>query len=158
MSQTVELGTIEREIHVDASPEVVFEVISTPAHVREWWSDEADFPSEPGGVGWIGFGEDPAALEHRASFTVVDKEPPHRFSFRWCHPEGVPAAQDNSFLVTFELSPSGGGTLLRLTETGFREQGWEVAVLEEQYQEHVKGWNHFVPRLADYAPRAATGR
>ena len=113
MSQTVELGTIEREIHVEASPEVVFEVISKPEHMREWWSDEADFPSTPGGVGWIAFGEDPDDREHRASFTVVDVEPPHRFTFRWCHPEGVPAARDNSLLVTFELSPSGGGTLLR---------------------------------------------
>ena len=26
----MEYGTIEREIHIDASPEIVFEVISTP--------------------------------------------------------------------------------------------------------------------------------
>ena len=43
----------------------------------------------------------------------------------------------NSLLVTFELTARGGGTLLRMTETGFREMGWEVAVLEEQYQDHV---------------------
>ena len=45
---------------------------------------------------------------------------------------------------------SGGGTLLRMTETGFRERGWEVAVLEQQYREHVTGWDHFLPRLAPY--------
>jgi hypothetical protein len=38
-----------------------------------------------------------------------------------------------------------------MTETGFREMGWEVAVLEEQYREHVDGWNHFLSRLVDYA-------
>jgi hypothetical protein len=52
--------------------------------------------------------------------------------------------------VTFELTPSGAGTLLRMTETGFRERGWEVAVLEEQYQQHATGWDHFLPRLAPY--------
>ena len=47
--------------------------------------------------------------------------------------------------------PSGAGTLLRFTETGFREKGWEAAVLEEAYREHVTGWDHFLPRLVTYA-------
>ncbi len=39
-----------------------------------------------------------------------------------------------------------------MTETGFREKGWEVAVLEQQYREHGEGWDYFLPRLAAYAP------
>ena len=39
-----------------------------------------------------------------------------------------------------------------MTETGFREKGWEVAVLEQQYREHGEGWDYFLPRLASYAP------
>jgi hypothetical protein len=39
-----------------------------------------------------------------------------------------------------------------MTETGFREKGWEVAVLEQQYREHGEGWDHFLSRLAAYAP------
>ena len=38
---TMEYGSIELEIHVEASPEVVFEVISSPEHLQEWWPDEA---------------------------------------------------------------------------------------------------------------------
>ena len=34
-----------------------------------------------------------------------------------------------------------------MTETGFREMGWELAVLEEQYREHATGWDRFLPRL-----------
>jgi uncharacterized protein YndB with AHSA1/START domain len=83
--------------------------------------------------------------------TVVVAEPPRLFTFRWTHPAGETADDGNSLLVTFELVPAGFGTLLRLTETGFRERGWEVAVLEEQYQEHVVGWDTFVPRIAAYA-------
>jgi hypothetical protein len=41
--------------------------------------------------------------------------------------------------------------LLRLTETGFRERGWEIAVLEQQYHEHVVGWDTYVPRIGTYA-------
>ena len=59
--------------------------------------------------------------------------------------------EGNSLLVTFDLTPSGRGTLLRMTETGFRELGWEAAVLEHQFHEHVTGWDFYLPRLAPYA-------
>ena len=51
-----------------------------------------------------------------------------------------------------------GGTRLQLTETGFREKGWEVAVLEQQYQEHEAGWDKFLPRLRSYAGGLASLR
>ncbi|WP_199443067.1 hypothetical protein [Umezawaea beigongshangensis] len=31
------------------------------------------------------------------------------------------------------------------TETGFRERGREVAVLEECSRDHVTGWDHLLP-------------
>ena len=61
------------------------------------------------------------------------------------------AREGNSLLVTFELTAHDGGTLLRMTESGFREMGWEVAVLEAEYNDHVSGWDHFLPRLVRYA-------
>ena len=145
----MEFGVIEREIYVDASPEVVFEVVSRPEHVRQWWSDDARYEPTPGSTGELVFG-DPASGGGVAAFTVVDVRPPGTFAFRWTHPAGEEAEEGNSLLVTFELAASGGGTLLRMTETGFREMGWEVAVLEQQYGEHVAGWDHFLPRLAPY--------
>ena len=148
----MEFGVIEREIFVEAAPEVVFEVVSSPEHLREWWPDEARYEPAPGAVGEIVFG-DPGAGGQVVSFTVVDAVPPKSFSFRWTHPAGEVAAEGNSLLVTFELTPSGAGTQVRMTETGFREMGWEVAVLEQQYQEHVAGWRHFLPRLPPYAEK-----
>ena len=43
--------------------------------------------------------------------------------------------------------------MLRLTETGLRERGWEIAVLEEAYHEHVIGWDFYLPRIAERALR-----
>ena len=151
----MEYASIEREIRIDAAPEVVFDVVSDPAHVREWWPDEASYDVTPGATGQIVFG-DPEAGGGVVSLSVVEVEPPHTFSFRWTHPAGQSAAAGNSLLVTFVLTPSGDGTLLRMTETGFREMGWEAAVLEEQYREHVTGWDHFLPRLVSYAESLAT--
>jgi uncharacterized protein YndB with AHSA1/START domain len=39
----MESGTIEREIYVAASPQIVFEVVSSPEHLRHWWPDDARF-------------------------------------------------------------------------------------------------------------------
>jgi hypothetical protein len=55
--------------------------------------------------------------------------------------------------VTFELVPAGAGTVVRVTETGFREKGWEAAVLEAMYAQHANGWDIFVPSLRDYLAR-----
>ncbi|MEO6713463.1 MAG: SRPBCC family protein [Mycobacteriales bacterium] len=150
----MELGTIEREIHVDAPPAIVFDVVSSAEHIKHWWPDDAHYETAPGSSGQIVFG-DPDAGGSVVEFTVVEALPPRTFSFRWTHPAGEVAAAGNSLLVTFELTPSGTGTLLKMTETGFREMGWEAAVLEHEYQEHVSGWDFFLPRLSPYAATVA---
>jgi uncharacterized protein YndB with AHSA1/START domain len=149
----MEYASIEREIHVEATPEVVYTVISTPEHLEQWWPDEAELEPVPGGTGVISFGDRSAPDAKIQALTVVEADPPRRFSFRWVGDEQEAATATNSLLVTFELVPSGEGTLLRFTETGFREKGWEAAVLEEQYREHVTGWDYFLPRLVTYLDR-----
>jgi uncharacterized protein YndB with AHSA1/START domain len=152
----MEFGTIEREIHIDASPEVVFDVVSRPEHLREWWPDEAEFRAEPGGAGRIGFG-DPAQGRTWVQVVVVDAVPPRLFSFRWTHEEGESAAAGNSLLVVFELEPAGTGTRLRMTESGFRERGWDEAKVAAEYAEHAASWEFYLPRLSAYAARLGAG-
>jgi len=144
----MELGTLEREIHVEATPEIVFEVVSRPEHIREWWSDDASVDPTPGAFGEVVWGDRVKV----AALVVVDVDPPRRFSFRWTAPDGEAPVPGNSLLVTFDLEPSAGGTRLRLTESGFRERGWEAAVLEEAFRDHERGWDLFLPRLSSYAP------
>ncbi|MDM7832355.1 SRPBCC domain-containing protein [Cellulomonas edaphi] len=141
----MEFGSIEREIYVDAAPEVVFEVISTPEHIREWWGGaETDVAPVPGAAGTIGWARG-TADEHVEALRVVQVDPPRLFSFRWCFDD-----DEAALLVTFELAAQGTGTSLRMTETGFREKGWEAAVLEEAYADHVRGWDVFVPAIGAY--------
>ncbi|MFF7245575.1 SRPBCC domain-containing protein [Embleya sp. NPDC008237] len=144
----MEFGQLEREIRIDAAPEVVFDVVSRPEHIRMWWSDDASFEPVPGAVGELVWG-DRAAVE---AITVIDVDPPHRFTFRWVAPADQLPDAGNSLLVTFELEPSGDGTILRLTESGWRERGWEAAVLEDAFHDHERGWDLFLPRLQGYAP------
>src|SRR4051812_28862418 len=113
----MEYGSIERELRIDAAPEVVYEVISSPEHLREWWPDDAELVPVAGAIGTVTFG-DPASPDATVEqITVVGAASPRRFAFRWAYDRGESAGPDNSLLVTFDLVPSGDGTLLRLTET-----------------------------------------
>lgn len=150
----MEYGTIEREIYIDAAPEVLFQVISNPEHITTWWPDQAHYEARPGSSGQIAFG-DPDSGGKVVQLTIVELTPPRTFSFRWTHAAEDVAAPGNSLLVTFELTPSGEGTALRFTESGFREMGWEAAVLEEQHNAHARGWDQFLPRLGPVAATAA---
>lgn len=153
----MEYGSIERELYVDARPEVVFDVVSHPDHMTTWWPDAARYERRAGATGEIVFG-DPGQGGKVVHLTVVEVSPPRTFAFRWTHSADEDAAVGNSLLVTFTLVPSGDGTILRFVETGFREMGWEAAVLEQQYHDHAQGWDHFLPRLGPQAETVAAGR
>lgn len=154
----MEYGRIEREFRIDASPEVVYEVISSPAHIREWWHAEAVLEPVPGAIGELVWGDKATALAEVVSITVVEAKRPRLFSFRWVYPDGEVATAANSLLVTFELVPFGSGTVVRLTEVGFREMGWEAAVLEEHYNEHSVGWDTHFSSLRDYLRQMVSAR
>lgn len=146
----MEFGKLEREIRIDAAPEIVFDVVTRPEHIKQWWSDDASLEPVPGGAGELVWGD----RAEVAQLTVVDVDPPRKFSFRWVAPDGQRPDAGNSLLVTFELEPSGDGTILHMTESGWREKGWEAAVLEEAFHEHERGWDTFLLRLQGYAPAA----
>ena len=146
----MEYGSIQREIHIEAVPDVVYQVISTPEHLRQWWPDEADIKAVPGATGTISFGDGAKVVP----LTVLEADPPRRFSFHWAYDAASPVP----LTVTFDLVPSGTGTLLRFTEAGFREKGFEAAVLEEWYTDPARGWDHFLPRLVAYVSGLVSAR
>jgi uncharacterized protein YndB with AHSA1/START domain len=152
----MEYGSIERELNIDASPEVVFEVLSSPEHIRVWWSAETEFDPVAGASSRFTWTDQNTGRQESTPFTIVEADPPRRFSFRWTYEDdGEVVGLGNSLLVTFELVPSGEGTTVRFSETGYRERGWEAAVLEAQYNDHRQGWDLYLPRLVDAANRLA---
>jgi len=146
----MEYGSLERELYLEASPEIVFDVVSQPRHIVKWWSDEAKI--EPSGsegrIVFLGDGDE--STDKVVPLTVVESTRPSRFAFRWDFPAGEEPTANNSLMVSFSFEPSGTGTRLTMIESGFREQGWEAAVLEANYLDHSNGWNHFLGRLGDY--------
>ena len=99
--------SVEREILIEASPEVVWGVITEPEQISRWFSDEAEIEGRVGADGTLtwkpgGRGGDKEA-DMIVPIRVVEAEPFRRFSFRWNHPQG--AGPDREQLGTGRVQP-----------------------------------------------------
>lgn len=155
----METKTLERELHIDAAPEVVFDVISSPQHIRDWWRAETAIEPKAGSASELTWRDEASGQVKLVPITVVDAQPPRLFSFRWTQGVGEAPTESNSLLVTFELSPSDAGTTLRFTETGYSERAdWDAETRENTYQDHTNGWGFYLPRIAELAARVVSAR
>jgi uncharacterized protein YndB with AHSA1/START domain len=136
---------IEREVLIDAPLEVVWAVVTEPAHVSSWFSDSADIDLRPGGeatLTWDKYGSVRARVEN--------VEPQHYFAFRWARPVGAEPAEGNSTLVEFTLSAEDERTRLRVVESGFRELDRPEHEQATYAEENTEGWKLELGELREY--------
>lgn len=120
MIDVVERGSIERAVHVEAPPHVVYEVLSRPEHLRRWWPDDARFELVVGARGELMWRNTATGGSATVALAVVDADPPRRISYRSSTPD---AGGRSPLLVSFALVPERGGTRVHLTQTAFLEDG-----------------------------------
>ena len=151
MSTVTDLN-IEREILIEAPADVVWRTITEPAQIEQWFADRVELDLRPGGAGTFIFEEHGVS----AQLVVDTVEPPHRFAFRWSHPDGQSPAAGNSTLVEFLLTAeSDERTRLRVLETGLDLVTWSDDEKERFAEDHRQGWSHHVGRLGDLLGVAA---
>ena len=124
MEATVIPGTIERDIVIEAPVEAVWRAVTQPDQISRWFTGAAEIDLPPNGTGtlvWDGRATSQPATVH---LRIVTIEPPRTFSFRWLHPAGAAASDNNSLLVEFTLTPEGGHMRLRLAESGLSQIDW----------------------------------
>jgi uncharacterized protein YndB with AHSA1/START domain len=143
--------SIEREVLIDAPPEVVWSIVTKPEHIAGWFSESAQVDLRPGGelvLSWERLGTVTAVVE--------EVQRPRVFSFRWVSPEPDRDAELREgyyTLVAFMLQPEGDGTLLRVVESGFAHIDGTEAYNAQLAERHRNGWGTFLGRLAEYASR-----
>lgn len=145
-------GTITRTLRVEAPRELVFEVLTQPAQIAQWFGQSADFPDgvhagAEGSFGWSDHGVFPAR--------VVEHEPVWRFAFVWGTP-GQPLREDNSTTATFTLEEDGAATLVTVVESGFDTLG-EAAGRRAAMEDNAQGWEHELDEMAAHAQGLAAG-
>jgi uncharacterized protein YndB with AHSA1/START domain len=144
---------VERDVVIEAPVDVVWRTITEPDQIVKWFADRVELLLEPGGHGYMGFGED-----NGGPVVVEAVEPQSRFSFRWNHPAGEDPAAANSVLVEFTLAPTGPeSTRLRVVETGDEQLAWADSEKERYAKEHDGGWSEFLSRLAGLFAEPRTG-
>lgn len=106
---------VRREIEVDAPPDEVWEALTDPAELGEWFANDVELDLRPGGDGVFRWGD---GSERRAVVEQVDPE--RELSFWWWR-EDAEASR-----VAIVLEPIELGTRVVVTETGPAE--WASAI------------------------------
>jgi uncharacterized protein YndB with AHSA1/START domain len=150
----VAADSVEREILIEASPEVVWGVITEPEQISRWFSDEAAIDGRRGADGsltWRAGGRGGKKdSDMIVPIRVVDAEPFRRFSFRWNHPEGTGPDQSNSALVEFSLFEEAAGTRLRVLESGIGAVTHDEEGKVRYAEDHEQGWARHLGEMRDY--------
>jgi len=158
----VAADSVEREILIAASPEVVWGVITEPHHISRWFSDEADVEGRAGADGSLtwkpaGRGGRDKDFDAVVPIRVVEAEPFHRFSFRWNFPEGAHPDEGNSALVEFSLAEVADGTRLRVVESGIGAVTRDEQDRARYVESHEQGWARHLGEMLDYVASSARG-
>lgn len=131
---------VERE--VPFPPERVWRALATPHLIAEWLSMRAEgFDATPGRRfalkgDWGG-----------VDCEVLASDPPRTMTWRWDHPHDDPAYALRS-TVTFTLTPTDGGTRLRMEQAGFRpDQRQALAGAAGGWRQHLERLERVVAGL-----------
>ncbi|HMQ10505.1 MAG TPA: SRPBCC family protein [Oligoflexia bacterium] len=138
---------IKREIIINASQEKVYDAISNPKKITQWFPETLEGKFEVGEQPIFGFGED-----GKNQVYIESASPYSHFSYRW-----VPGA--NHFLgdvtkvantlVTFRIESLGGDRCkVILTETGFSQLPNNV--IEKSFKQNSGGWDFMLNRLEQF--------
>jgi uncharacterized protein YndB with AHSA1/START domain len=137
---------IRREISIKASPETVWEFLVDPEKATRWMGMDASLDAQPGGEYRVQVISGNVA---RGEFVEVD--PPRRLVWTWgWDNESASTVAPGSSTIEVELEPTGDGTLLRFSHSGFGNT--------DESQKHAHGWDHYLPRLQVAASGGDPGR
>jgi uncharacterized protein YndB with AHSA1/START domain len=145
---------IDRTIEVDAPPDRVWRALTTAKDLSIWFKVTVEGEIAPGADVWM-VSQYPGHEGTRFVVRITEMTPPRRFAWQW-HPGAVDPAVDYSrepwTTVTFTLEPSGRGTRLSVSETGFNEIA--LSRRAKVYADNSGGWTAVVVWIQKYAEAA----
>ena len=135
-----ELSRIDRTIEVNAPPDRVWRALTNAAELSAWFQVKIEGDIVPDADVWMtSVHPEHAGQRFRVRFTEMSA--PHRFVWEW-HPgavdPGVDYSREPRTTVTFTLEPSGRGTRLSVSETGF--DAISLARRAKVYKDNSQGW------------------
>jgi len=152
---TAEMSRIDRSIDIAAPPDRVFRALTNPDEVAAWFRVKVEGRFAPGAEVWMTSTQAEYA-GIRFSVRIKELTPPRRVVWEW-HPGAVDPAVDYSrepvTTVTFDIQPTGAGTRVTVSETGFDQIA--LARRAKVYADNTQGWATVVGWLKDHVEAAA---
>lgn len=132
---------VTRTVLIRAHRSAVWEALTTPELIAEWFGDTATLDrlavGGKGIFGWVDFGDVP--------IEIVEVEEPVAFAFRWGNDRG-----DETTLVRFTLDEVPEGTLLTVVETGFDALPGGDERRRTRANENRQGWDSELDELVAF--------
>jgi uncharacterized protein YndB with AHSA1/START domain len=139
---------IERTVELAHSPAKVWAALTTAEGLGSWFGTSgAGIDLRPGGAAWMRWEEEGFTAQMR----VERVEEPRVFGYTW-HIYGLPADDPRRTYVEFTLEPSGAGTRLTVTESGFAQLAEDVHA--KAFGGNTEGWAKELGELAGYLDAA----
>jgi uncharacterized protein YndB with AHSA1/START domain len=143
-------NSIEKEILLRAPKSRVWRALTDATQFGTWFRVTFETPFEPGRLS-TGRMAIPGYENREMEITIDRMDPEDYFSYRW-HPFALDEAVDYSSepmtLVEFRLEESDGGTLLKISETGFDKI--PAARREMALTMNEKGWSGQAKNIQRY--------
>lgn len=133
MAASEEDLVVEREVRVEAPPEVVFKFFVDPEQMIRWKGIEATLDPRPGGIYRVNVtGRDIARGEY------VEVVPNERVVFTWGWEDESNPVPPGASTVEVTLERDGRATIVRLRHLGLPGGADD---------RHAQGWEHYLARL-----------
>ncbi len=139
--------SIELTTTIDASPETVFRALTDEAELPRWFPSAAESDARSGGRFSYRFDFDDPTRNHVYAGEYEDVTAGERVRYPWRGSLGETT-------VEFRLRPSGTGTEVALSHTGWGEgEAWESSRAM-----HEDGWRFFLENLRGFLERGEDRR
>ncbi|MBC7589727.1 MAG: SRPBCC domain-containing protein [Salinibacterium sp.] len=133
---------VTRSVLIRAHRSAVWEAITAPELITEWFGDTATFDRlDVGGkgvFGWAHYGDIPVE--------IVEIIEPAVFAFRWANH----LTKDGDTLVRFTLDEVADGTLLRVVESGFDRLNCGDERRRGHAEDNREGWDAELDELVAF--------
>ena len=149
-----ELSRIDRSIELNAPPDRVWRALTNAEELSAWFQVTIEGAIAQGTEVWM-TSVHPDHAGQRFRVRIAELTRPNRVVWEW-HPGEVDPALDYSreprTTVTFSLEPSGRGTRLSVSETGF--DAITLARRAKVYKDNSEGWAAVLVWLQQYVEEA----
>ena len=148
------MNTIEKQILLRVPRQRVWQALTNMAEFGKWFGVESEDPFAPGARVHM-VSTHPSCPGLSMYVFVEEMDPPHKFSWRW-HPgmkdPSVDYHHEPTTLVVFLLEEVEGGTLLKVTESGFNHIS--LARRAGVFEQNTGGWEYQLKQIASHVGQA----